>query len=666
MQVPRFVVDGTGNYLLEIGESSVSMNKVIVGLLSVLMLLSCQPAHRQPDPGQVVNDSLQQKEASRRIQRIMYYYNNDMHDSLYLQGPLDLDYHREHGNWDYYYITWLSMAEDYTFMGEINKAIDTVKKMHGDANQRENAFGRALSNFAMGLIYSVQTNYKEAADHYQQAIKLYPENSNQSAKNDIFFYYCEALQEIGQHERYDSTLVLWKEGIEKISKDLSMQNKAAWEVMYYRTCFGHHLKYNRINLAAADLDSIKYYVTFEDSQGEGSITHITIASFEVELAKARKDYQRALQYSDVELEMSRKHIVTTYNRALLNRSGLYEDMGRYKEALDYYQRYVSIDDSLANEETREQLNELNKRFEVDELKSLQERERLEHERDRMRNALLMIFVVVLALLMFIYTRQRSAKLLKERNKELKIANERALESSRMKTEFIQQITHEIGTPLNILNGFTEVLTTQDAELSEEEKKDIQQRVMENTVRITSLVNKMLELSDASSKTVIERSDDVKAVDIAEQAAEKVGIRQIPGVDFKILPEDAAGEMMIHTNRVAAVRVLTLLLGNAQKFLSSAGESTQEKKEGRVTLGIKRMSYQEKPAIAYVVEDTGIGIPPEETEHIFEEFVQLNGDYPGTGIGLTVARSMARRMQGDIWVDTSYTKGARFVVALPIA
>ena len=68
---------------------------------------------------------------------------------------------------------------------------------------------------------------------------------------------------------------------------------------------------------------------------------------------------------------------------------------------------------------------------------------------------------------------------------------------------------------------------------------------------------------------------------------------------------------------------------------------------------------------FVVEDTGIGVPAAEAEHIFEEFVQLDNYYDGTGIGLTVARSIARRLGGDVELDTAYQSGARFVMTLPL-
>ena len=99
--------------------------------------------------------------------------------------------------------------------------------------------------------------------------------------------------------------------------------------------------------------------------------------------------------------------------------------------------------------------------------------------------------------------------------------DQAVESSRMKTDFIQQISHEIRTPLNILSGFTQILTTPGMELDDATKQEVSQGIADNTNRITGLVNKMLELADAGSEQEIERTDDVPAVQIAAQAAELI-------------------------------------------------------------------------------------------------------------------------------------------------
>jgi signal transduction histidine kinase len=160
---------------------------------------------------------------------------------------------------------------------------------------------------------------------------------------------------------------------------------------------------------------------------------------------------------------------------------------------------------------------------------------------------------------------------------------------------------------------------------------------------------MLELSDANSQKVIKRSDDIAALVIATQAIENAGIQQDTHIKFK-LQTDAQAETVVHTNLRSATRALTLLLDNARKFT----------KEGEVRLSIRL----QPEAIDFIVEDTGIGVPAKEAEHIFEEFVQLDEYYDGTGIGLAVARSIARRLGGNIVLDTSYTGGARFVMSLP--
>ena len=117
--------------------------------------------------------------------------------------------------------------------------------------------------------------------------------------------------------------------------------------------------------------------------------------------------------------------------------------------------------------------------------------------------------------------------------------------------------------------------------------------------------------------------------------------------------------MLKTNLKQATRTLQFLLGNARKFLHPQGMD--------ITQGTIRLLVSSSPNdrfVQFVVEDTGKGVPAEEAEHIFEEFVQLDEYYEGAGIGLTVARSIARRLGGDVVLDTTYTEGARFVFTLP--
>lgn len=283
---------------------------------------------------------------------------------------------------------------------------------------------------------------------------------------------------------------------------------------------------------------------------------------------------------------------------------------------------------------------------------------------------LVAVLIIVFLLIFGLNRNMLSKRLQlaydqmaEKNDALQVANARAEESTRMKSAFIKQISHEIRTPLNIISGFTQLLATPSGTMTDAERAEASQKVVESTDRITGLVDKMLELSEISSQVVLERNDEVTPLQIALQAVEDSGVAETSLLTFEIKEEEGAA-VPFKTHLLSAVRVVELLLDNAKKFTQPAeaylphAKQDQEKKE-RVTLTITQTGDQ----VRFVVEDTGIGIPSSEAEHIFDEFVQLDEYYDGTGIGLAVARSLARRLNGDVILDTTYTQGARFVFTI---
>jgi len=250
--------------------------------------------------------------------------------------------------------------------------------------------------------------------------------------------------------------------------------------------------------------------------------------------------------------------------------------------------------------------------------------------------------------------------LEEKNKDLTIAREKAEEASKMKTNFIMQISHEIRTPLNAVCGFSQVITMPGMTFSEEEMSEMNNGIVENTERITGLVNKMLELSDVANESSIEKTDQVEAKQIADAAIMKSGIEYATHLHFQIYVDHSLIGQPFASNLEQATRALSLLLDNAMKFTHPAEAAV--KVAGGIDK-IEKASLQVVPQddkVAFIVTDSGIGIPPEESEHIFDEFVQLDDYYDGTGIGLTIARSIARRLGGDIVLDTSYSPGAKFV------
>ena len=278
-------------------------------------------------------------------------------------------------------------------------------------------------------------------------------------------------------------------------------------------------------------------------------------------------------------------------------------------------------------------------------------------------AIIGLAVTILFFHIYGMMRRRAYRKLDAANKQLKQANLRAEESQRMKDNFIHQISHEVRTPLNVLSGFTQVLASPDIEIDSNEMKGISQKIVENSERITQLVDKMLDLSLINSDAEIERCDKVKPVDIAMQAAQQTDIKSAEHLNYILNVDDTVKSIYIKTNQKAAVKALALLLDNAMKFTHPLAYKHKKAPEGKASVVLSIAKHGE--TIEFAVQDTGIGIPPEQAENIFTEFVQLDEYTDGTGIGLSIARSLVRHMDGEIRLDTTYTDGARFVMSLAI-
>ena len=173
----------------------------------------------------------------------------------------------------------------------------------------------------------------------------------------------------------------------------------------------------------------------------------------------------------------------------------------------------------------------------------------------------------------------------------------------------------------------------------------------NAGSIALLANNILNVSEIGMEQSIECDDNVMAQDIAALAIQESGIDKIQKAEFKCQMVEEAQATMVFTNTKQAVRALVALLDNAMKFTA----------QGEILLLINI----EGSNLEFCVEDTGTGVLSEFAEKIFEPYVKLNDFFEGDGIGLTVARSIARRLGGDVRFDAEYRGGARFVLSLPI-
>ena len=558
------------------------------------------------------------------------------------EAVVQMEWFRKHGQWDNYYRTWQLKTNALSALGKLKQSLQETQQMLDDAKKRNNKLGRAMAYKQIGVIYlnMKQTDLAvEALQDYAELIK--GEEGDYSMLSSVYYRMAKAYD---YDKNYHKELRLTNEWLAFLHTKVG-KVKVAEVRECYNACYlaraAAYIGLDQLENAKMALDTAEHHAHLINRAL--SLHHYYKMRARYHLAEG--EAAKVLVYTDSVSMMTNDkddHADDMKALALLK-------LGRSAEAAHIYQRLYYDKDSIFGRDARQHLDELNTLFQIDELEA-------EQQRTRFRYTIIAAASIVLALLVLLLFGWRSALRQKRVNEKLRIANEQAKASSKMKTEFIRNISHEIRTPLNILSGFTQILTSSDMELGEEEKLDIQQKVMENADRITNVVDQMLELSDASSEALIERKDLTDVLNIVAQAIEhsKIALHTRPGnpdsqVTFESIADETAASMTLHTNKLFAVRTLSHLLENAVKFTS----------EGTIRLYMERADNK----IHLIVEDTGIGIPADQAESIFEEFVQLDAFTDGTGVGLTVARSIAQRMGGDLWFDTSYTQGARFVFEL---
>ena len=584
-----------------------------------------------------------EKESEARWQKIQTLKNFSMTEKQAEEALIQMEWFRNNQQWDNYYRSWQLRSNALSAMGKLQLALQETQHMLSDAKERNNKLGHAMAYKQIGVIYLNMKQTEPAVDalqHYAELMK--DEESDISSLSNIYYRMAKAYD---YDEAYDKELQVtndWQRFLrEKVGQRTDPEARECYNAWYLAKAAAY-IGLKQFENAREALDSASYHAHLINTSLSLHHTYKMQARYYL----ARGDAANALLYTDsVRLVTNEKDDHTSEIRA---QALMMLDRG--SEAAEIYQRLYHEKDSVFGRDARQHLDELNTLFQIDELKT-------EQQRTKFRYTLIAASSIVLALVVLLIFGRRNTIRQKKVNEQLRIANERAIVSSKMKTEFIRNISHEIRTPLNIVSGFTQILTSPDMELPAGSKRDIQERVTENTDRITKLVDRMLELSDVNNETLIDRNDQTNALNIVSQAIDYSGItlHTRPGnadaaVVFNTLDnEEVASSVALLTNSRYAVHALAQLLENAVKFTN----------EGSITLRMTSSGTK----VCFSVEDTGIGIPADQTEHIFEEFVQLNEFADGAGIGLTVARSIAQRMGGNLWLDTDYTQGSRFVLEL---
>ena len=244
----------------------------------------------------------------------------------------------------------------------------------------------------------------------------------------------------------------------------------------------------------------------------------------------------------------------------------------------------------------------------------------------------------------------------KRNAELAAANQQAEEAAQRQVAFLQDILHQIRTPLNIIMGFVQVLRDDYEAIPREEMSTITETMVHNATAVTRMVNMLMAASMLDIGKRVACDERVSCVDLARQA-EQIYNRRLP-VNVPLNVEiEVDDDVSVTINKDIFMKALNELLYNARKYSVVSGHES----EAQVILRVRRDGEQ----VLFVVEDHGPGVPSEHRDQIFNQFIKVNSFSEGLGLGLFISKQFARMMGGNLTLDATYTSGARFVLSIPV-
>lgn len=357
------------------------------------------------------------------------------------------------------------------------------------------------------------------------------------------------------------------------------------------------------------------------------------------------DYRNAILCCDSLIKNAPKYGMS-YDYQYEMKSDYLAKMGRWEEAYKAKSRYIEVKDSLDADNLSKDLTELQVQYDVSKLE-LDKANLIARQRGI---SLLFIGLVVLILAGWSFYINHMLRLTRRLKKGLEVQTEKALESEKMKTLFMQSMSHEIRTPLNSIQGFSELLL--DDVVDDEMKPQMKEAIKNGVSQLIRLLDDMLEISQlgCTNDLLPTWPAEVGAIcaDCLDQEMQKYAK---PDVEYKY--DNRCGSELFNTNPQYLGKVISNLLANANKFTW----------KGSVTLSCSHDAASNKLLIS--VTDTGIGIPADKREWVFEAFNKVDEFKPGTGLGLYVCKEIVSHLRGRIFIDPSYTLGTRVIVELPV-
>ena len=522
----------------------------------------------------------------------------------------------ELGYSQYYYYAY-DLTQNYFYnTGRQVRTFELVKEMREDAIARGEEYGIWMGNRYLISLYIAQNDYISAKKYIVASLEMYENTEDETIRRQSATrLYCDLAD----------TYPIGHDSVSINIRKAELQSR-------------HHLDslrctYLRAKLEAYEKNIPAYERDRDICRQDPSIRQISST------AGLMFDNIDQLVYGkpapEIKLDGMMSHL-----REVKYIANIAEEYGYKDLAFEIEKRLVAYDETVLAKANQSKLTEIEAKLGNDVLSAQVDEAAGRAIRSRRLVISLVISILVVIILFFVIY-----------SLHLRRTNEKVRLADAAKTRFVQNMSHEVRTPLNAIVGFSQLLSLPDGSFPEEEKQEFAGHIVNNTKMLTMLLDDILHVSAMDSGNYRITYEDGEMHYMAQAAISSAEHRLKPGVRMYYDPETTEPHTFI-TDPHRVQQILINLLTNACKHTT----------EGEIRL---TSSLTQNPGfVTYAIEDTGSGIPPEQADTIFVRFTKLNDFVQGMGLGLSICRDIAQRMNARVYLDTAYTGGARFVLELP--
>lgn len=522
------------------------------------------------------------------------------------------------------------------FRGEIRMAIAQSDQMYSKARALAYPFGNALALNAMGEVYSYTGRLREAGAAYEESLRLLDGMDGEDVHIRMLLVelidYNLRIRNVNGASRYLARLNLYPE--DRLSPlELAMRHisNASCQLFKGDLKAASHCLVQIGQLETQLIPEIRQYLLIIDAR------YLVATGAHEAALTAYNDFLQT-EYARI------NHNI--YKEALLEKADLLVKMGNKEEAYGQYGKVFSYIKTSFEKNYPKEIDRLCTRFQADQLAYQNERDRIVS----MRFYLAGIIVSVLFLIFLLVLGWKKIFRLKRSQIRQEAMKEKAVQAIQRKNMFLSNMSHEVRTPLNAIVGFSAVLTDEDESFDDESRREFSEIIKVNSFQLLKLINDILDFSDFENDNITFNIRTHDAVKLCNEVVETVMASRKLEVEMRF--DTDLSVLMLDTDDARLRQVLINLLVNAAKFTE----------QGSIVLELKMV---DAGTALFSVTDTGCGIPPEKQHLIFERFEKLNDFVQGSGLGLSICQLIVKYMNGKLWVDSGYTRGARFCFTHPL-